>query len=549
MQKAAGEKTRAEAIESHRSAQPDPFDNGVYLHSTVRSSFDGHAAGPFQDQLKHNHPASPSASPSSSEPHHHTDRVSAQQQYQEPETPASQDLSASPQSANSRKTRANAPLTLQLNAASATAARSPTASTRLKAYNESPRGQPATPSSPAHHQQGTVPPKQQALHNPSVTFTPGSPKEGANGYFTSDHRLEQQQEQDRHYCIGDHHHPYTPSGTRQGTSPEEPSIFSRAKSAVASVLMVASPRLPFYSARDEDSHTTNNNTNDASGPFTPHGPYSPSLSKQQHGNTPSLAVSGPSGLFAAAPTSASSSRGLFSPSLHTPGFGSTSLSANAANTPGGSRGHNQKRSFYKDKGDSLYPASGSSYDSGFRKGPGHHAPGKASVFRVPRSITRLASRRSRVLPAIIVCSILFFYALGSTRRSSLYDAAQAASSRQVGRFFEAADARVGHLNPMKWALEKSGEAAHQQRVFSGTDGGIVEKFDVELLDPAGPLAEKGKVGSAEKRYASWEGGRRDSRMIVEEGKPHPIPKLMARAKQRWHALKNRQSKTFAEAVS
>ncbi|KAK9897476.1 glycosyltransferase family 90 protein [Cystobasidium minutum MCA 4210] len=39
------------------------------------------------------------------------------------------------------------------------------------------------------------------------------------------------------------------------------------------------------------------------------------------------------------------------------------------------------------------------------------------------------------------------------------------------------------------------------------------------------------------------------RILIEEGKPHPIPALMERAKKRWEDLKNRQSKTFAQAVA
>lgn len=41
----------------------------------------------------------------------------------------------------------------------------------------------------------------------------------------------------------------------------------------------------------------------------------------------------------------------------------------------------------------------------------------------------------------------------------------------------------------------------------------------------------------------------DSRLPLEEGKPHPIPALMKRAKQQWADLKARQSTTFAEAVA
>ncbi|GAA5820035.1 hypothetical protein JCM11251_005458 [Rhodosporidiobolus azoricus] len=42
--------------------------------------------------------------------------------------------------------------------------------------------------------------------------------------------------------------------------------------------------------------------------------------------------------------------------------------------------------------------------------------------------------------------------------------------------------------------------------------------------------------------------RRDSRILLEEGKPHPIPALMKKAKRDWEVLKGRQSQTFGEAV-
>lgn len=66
------------------------------------------------------------------------------------------------------------------------------------------------------------------------------------------------------------------------------------------------------------------------------------------------------------------------------------------------------------------------------------------------------------------------------------------------------------------------------------------------------------------RSGSWSGGRnqkplmrieeippvgRDGRVLLQEGKPHPIPAMMARAKEQWRQLKARQSKTFAEAVA
>ncbi|GAA5880251.1 hypothetical protein JCM16303_003866 [Sporobolomyces ruberrimus] len=42
---------------------------------------------------------------------------------------------------------------------------------------------------------------------------------------------------------------------------------------------------------------------------------------------------------------------------------------------------------------------------------------------------------------------------------------------------------------------------------------------------------------------------RDGRIGLEEGKPHPIPAMMARAREEWKKLKQRQSKTFKEAIA
>lgn len=549
----------AEAIDELQGNGLSNGESGSSLNKALDEERDS-SRGPAHLHLhpavnQHNQYATPTSSPSRDRLLHQASSIGSSTQ--RPSSPSAaepfngaaangsaQSSKASPTrpSFDYKKTRANAPAALRLDGRTAGIAEASPSTSRLTPTTSEARDNPFRPASP--RTPSTSSPfagavvQQQALHNPTVAFTPGSPEEeGIKRYFSPDHHhLHKDRQADRHYYIGD-----TGTGTAAAS---RPSALTRAQRVFASALMVASPRLPFYTSRDDEAHNTNN---EASSPFTPHSPlYSPQVSKEVNGQAASLAFTGPSGLFSSAPQG-SGKGGLLSPSSLVNGFGSTSLSASAANSQ--NRSPRSKRSFYKDKDASvsLYPSANSSYDSGFRRGIS--APSvKTSFFRVPRSIARLVSRRSRVLPAIILCSIVFFYALGSARRSSLYDAAQSASVRQVGRFFEAADARVGHLNPMKWALEKSGEAAHQQKTFSGT-GGIVEKFDVELLDPAGPLAERGTVGIAEKRYASWEGGRRDARMLVEEGKPHPIPKLMARAKQRWHALKSRQSKTFADAVS
>jgi hypothetical protein len=42
--------------------------------------------------------------------------------------------------------------------------------------------------------------------------------------------------------------------------------------------------------------------------------------------------------------------------------------------------------------------------------------------------------------------------------------------------------------------------------------------------------------------------RKDGRLLLEEGKTHPIPALMKRAKAQWEHLKGKQSQTFEQAV-
>ncbi|GAA5885867.1 hypothetical protein JCM6882_004185, partial [Rhodosporidiobolus microsporus] len=68
-----------------------------------------------------------------------------------------------------------------------------------------------------------------------------------------------------------------------------------------------------------------------------------------------------------------------------------------------------------------------------------------------------------------------------------------------------------------------------------------------------PHGGAGGAGSASKHRSKLDPKdlppvRRDSRLLLEEGKPHPIPAMMKKAKRVWEALKGRQSKTFAEAV-
>lgn len=65
---------------------------------------------------------------------------------------------------------------------------------------------------------------------------------------------------------------------------------------------------------------------------------------------------------------------------------------------------------------------------------------------------------------------------------------------------------------------------------------------------------KGRDGAKKKRPFPFPANpplppsRPDGRILIESGKKHPIPGLMARAKVQWSALQAKQSKTFADAV-
>lgn len=171
-------------------------------------------------------------------------------------------------------------------------------------------------------------------------------------------------------------------------------------------------------------------------------------------------------------------------------------------------------------------------------------PAKTAFLQVPRSVLRRVFRRLRSFPAFVVLVIIGVWVLAYTRSIDGKSADEATSAFYMRRFLQLSVPGVDHLsmrdlNPMKWANILSGQI---QLPFEA------RTFDVLSDDPAGPKAVVGSVGIAAKRYASWEGGRSDGRMLVKEGEPHPIPMLMQRAKQRWHALRNRQSRSFAEAV-
>jgi hypothetical protein len=153
----------------------------------------------------------------------------------------------------------------------------------------------------------------------------------------------------------------------------------------------------------------------------------------------------------------------------------------------------------------------------------------------------LLGRRGPLFPIVGFLILLLFYLTYSTSPRS-----QSVKLRVQGA--------VGPYIPQR--------AAEAIRWRAGS-GGAQDVLAGNLLGGGGPA---GAVGGSGKRLSSKNKGstssgsrntldpkdlppvRIDSRMLLEEGKPHPIPALMKKAKQDWEALKARQSKTFAEAV-
>lgn len=236
--------------------------------------------------------------------------------------------------------------------------------------------------------------------------------------------------------------------------------------------------------------------------------------------------------------------GLFTPKLGSKNSGhlSPSLGASAYLAPfvSASRGHpdasNTRRLLSsKPKDDTIYSRPSATTSS---NPIATLAAALARIIFFPFAFIRILFRRSKVLLVSIVFFLVFVYALGATRKSTM----------DVLRDVRDASSKAGREG-LSWAQLRSGEL---QRYFPGsgstTNDKIYGTFDVDVNDPVAVNAVVGSAGPAANRYKSWEGGRRDGRMLVKEGEKHPIPMLMARAKQRWTHLKQRQSKTFAQAV-
>ncbi|BGO99711.1 hypothetical protein NBRC10513v2_003939 [Rhodotorula toruloides] len=157
--------------------------------------------------------------------------------------------------------------------------------------------------------------------------------------------------------------------------------------------------------------------------------------------------------------------------------------------------------------------------------------GTASPLILARNIALrpfyLLGRRGPLLPIIGFVTFILLYLTYSTSPSS-----QSVKLRVQGA--------VGPYIPQRAADAIRWRGAGLKQAPLGADnllGGAGGVGQQQVAKKAAPLKpeELPPVGI-------------DSRIKLEEGKPHPIPGLMAQAKQKWEDLKNSQSRTFAQAV-
>ena len=164
-------------------------------------------------------------------------------------------------------------------------------------------------------------------------------------------------------------------------------------------------------------------------------------------------------------------------------------------------------------------------------------PGSGTALSILRNLflrpLYLVGRRGPLLPLIAIIAIVVIVVTYSTNPST--QSVKRRVQGAVGPYIpqRAADAinwRVWQA-PLKVNGDKSGSERDELRFGGkGRDGPKKKKPFPFPSNPPLPPA------------------RPDGRILIESGKKHPIPGLMARAKVQWSALQAKQSKSFAEAV-
>lgn len=136
-------------------------------------------------------------------------------------------------------------------------------------------------------------------------------------------------------------------------------------------------------------------------------------------------------------------------------------------------------------------------------------------------------RRGPLLPMFLIFVLAFYVFAYSTSPST-----QSVKRRVQGAVGPYVPRRAAEA--IKWGSER-------QKTWSLKDA-------LRFRNEEAKDARKGAKKTGKKELASLPEARRDGRLVIEAGKPHPIPALMKRAKLRWEQLKARQSQNFREAV-
>lgn len=170
--------------------------------------------------------------------------------------------------------------------------------------------------------------------------------------------------------------------------------------------------------------------------------------------------------------------------------------------------------------------------------PRSSAPPRPSPLAILKSLLLrplfLLSRRGPLFPLLLLAALLTTFLTYSTRPT-----AQVVKSRVQGA--------VGPYVPQRAvdAVEWGGRGG--QALYAAANDARRAALD-RVMAPIGATGKKAKGRGKGKKRVELPPARKDGRMVIVEGEPHPIPGLIERGKESWEELKARQSKTFAQAV-
>lgn len=157
----------------------------------------------------------------------------------------------------------------------------------------------------------------------------------------------------------------------------------------------------------------------------------------------------------------------------------------------------------------------------------------AAILRRPFRSTRSALLVLTLLLATCLFYLSFFHPNSS---AALYHGAKAPLQSSYNKAKNLLGS-IANTSPLK-----------SSNLLSGLNSVGEHPGDLLPLSPWNRFQETWEQESEDNYLSELSEGRRDGRLLIKKGRPHPIPYLMKRAKKRWVQLQERQSKTFPEAV-